>query len=228
MGCTVLPTADEETCIQAARNGDLEAFNTLVVAYQSQVYALAYRLLGETESAADVVQDTFLAAFQHIGTFRRGSLRAWLLRIAANLAYDALRRRRARPSSPLSIFIHADGVRPPHGNNKEDDPEDWVERQELASEIQRALETLPPEQRVVVVLCDIEDVPYAEAAGMLGISLGTLKSRLSRGRARLRTHFFDRRELLPEYLRFIIGRFAAAEMSPAVRQEDSDGSARPV
>lgn len=225
---TVLSTADEETCIQAARNGDLEAFNTLVVAYQGQVYALAYRLLGEAESAADVVQDTFLAAFQHIHAFRRGSLRAWLLRIAANLAYDALRRRRSRPSSPLSVVIHSNGVRLPHGRDGEDDPEDWVERRELASEIQRALETLPPEQRVVVVLCDIEDIPYAEAASMLDISLGTLKSRLSRGRARLRAHFFDHGELLPEYLRFIIGRFSAAETCPAARQEDADGSARPA
>jgi len=216
----VRPVVDEERLLLAARGGDLESFNDLILAYQGQVYALAYRLLGETEGASDVVQDTFLAAFQHIGTFRRGSLRAWLLRIAANLCYDALRRQRSRPSSSLAVlFPNSDPAAVQRSGNSGDDPEAELERQELVAEIQRALDSLPAEQRLAVVLCDIEEFPYAEAARALGISLGTLKSRLSRGRARLREHFFDRRELLSGALRSTLERLVSQETSATAGQD---------
>lgn len=193
----------EEELVQRARQGDLEAFNRLVLAYQGQVYALAYRLLGDAESAADAAQETFLSAFQHIGRFRKGSFRAWLLRITANFCYDVLRKRRTRPQSSLeSLSNHSPETRFPAGETEED-PTVRAEQEELAQEIQRALNTLPPEQRAVVVLCDIEEFPYDQAARTLGISLGTLKSRLSRGRARLREYFCERRELLPASVRSI-------------------------
>lgn len=192
----------EDLLIQAARRGDLEAFNQLVLTYQGQVYALAYRLLGDQDAAADVTQETFLAAFQHIAAFQRGYLRAWLLRIATNLCYDTLRRQKARPTSPLEAL----STQPESPESAgEGDPEAYAERRELAREIQKALATLPPEQRLVVILCDIDGFPYAEAAQTADISEGTLKSRLSRGRARLRDYFLQRRELLPASLRSILG-----------------------
>lgn len=194
-------TEPEEELVQRARQGDLEAFNRLILAYQSQVYALAYRLLGDAESAADAAQESFLSAFQHIARFRKGSFRAWLLRITANFCYDVLRKRRTRPQSSLESLDSSE-ARFPSGESEED-PAVWAEQEELSQEIQRALNTLPPEQRAVIVLCDIEEFPYEQAAQTLGISLGTLKSRLSRGRARLREYFCERRELLPASARFI-------------------------
>ncbi len=213
---------NEDAWIEAAQGGDLEAFNQLVLAYQGQVYGLAYRLLGDAESAADVSQETFLAAFRHIRRFQRGSLRAWLLRIAANLCYDALRRQRARPTSPLAIlFARPDSAALHPLDSGPADPEEYAERQELAADIQRALATLPPEQRLAVVLCDIEEFSYEEAARTVNTSLGTLKSRLSRGRARMREYFFGHRELLPPALRSILGNGAdSAAPTPAGRPEE--------
>jgi len=219
-----MANTDEEHLIQAARGGDLEAFNQLVLIYQGQVYALAYRLLGNRDTAADATQEAFLSAFQHIGRFRKGSFRAWLLRITTNFCYDTLRRERSRPTSPLEIlFTRPDSPELHRSEGERTDPEVYLERQELAREIQLALNTLPPEQRIAVVLCDVEEFPYAEAARISGISLGTLKSRLHRGRARLRTHFLEHRELLPASLRFILGSIAAGdEALPAGQPEDSD------
>jgi RNA polymerase sigma-70 factor (ECF subfamily) len=218
--------SDEDVWIEAARSGNLDAFNQLVLAYQGQVYALAYRLLGDRDSAADVSQETFLAAFRHIDRFQKGSLRAWLLRIAANLCYDTLRRQRARPTSSLAIlFTRPDSPELHQTEGAGADPEEYVEQHELAGEIQRGLGTLPPEQRLVVVLCDVEGFPYEEAARMVNISLGTLKSRLSRGRARLREYFFDHRELLPPSLRSILGNSAdSPAATPAGRPEETHES----
>ncbi len=201
-----MATVDENELVQAARGGDLEAFNQLVLMYQGQVYALAYHLVGDANSAADLTQDTFLSAFQHIGRFEKGSLRAWLLRIVANLCYDLLRRQRIHPFSPLEVL----SPRSETGESKHvleigDDPEEYVERRELAQEIQKALNTLLPEQRLAVVLCDIHGMAYEEAAHASAVSLGTLKSRLSRGRARLRQYFVEHQELLPTSLRSILG-----------------------
>ncbi len=198
---------EEEAWIRAAKEGDLEAFNHLVLLYQSQVYALAYRLVGDHEAASDVAQETFLAAFRHIRRFRGTTLRSWLLRIAANQAYDLLRRRKVRAGVSLDVLQgHPDMVELRRGG-VEGDPVAYSEQRELQEEIQRALETLPPGQRAVIVLCDLEGLPYREAAHILGISQGTLKSRLSRGRERMRAYFFERRELLPSSIRFILGRF---------------------
>ncbi len=212
---------DEEGLIQAAQQGDLDAFNQLVLTYQGQVYGLAYRLVGDQDTAADMTQETFLAAFRHLNRFRKGSLRAWLMRIAANLCYDVLRKRRARPTSPMSILhTREDSPEILRVGGREQHPEDYAERRELANEIQRALNTLPPEQRLAVVLCDVEEFPYKEAARMIGISLGTLKSRLSRGRARLRAHFIENRELLPASLRSTL---RDIKEMPAEQPEDVNG-----
>lgn len=204
-------TEPEEKLVQQARQGDLEAFNRLVLAYQGQVYALAYRLLGDAEAAADATQESFLAAFQHIAHFRKGSFRAWLLRITANFCYDVLRKQRTRPQSSLeNLPAEFSEARLPAGE-AEEDPAVRAEQEELSREVQRALNTLPPEQRAVIVLCDIEEFSYEEAARTLGISLGTLKSRLSRGRARLREYFCERRELLPASVRFIFASYDSDE-----------------
>ncbi|MBI2862361.1 MAG: sigma-70 family RNA polymerase sigma factor, partial [Chloroflexi bacterium] len=181
------------------RRGQAEAFNVLVQQYQNLVYSVALRLLANVDDAADATQDAFLSAYQAIGRFRGGSFRAWLLRITTNCCYDRLRAARRRPASPWSslgeqapdIETIADASTP---------PEEELLNAELMEDIQQGLMTLPEEFRAAVVLSDIQGMSYEEIAEVLGCSVGTVKSRLSRGRARLRDYLVQR-ELIPQSYR---------------------------
>ena len=92
---------DENALIQSAQRGDIDAFNRLVLAYQHQVYSLAYRIMGEEAAAADAAQEAFISAYKHLKSFRGGSFKSWLMRIVTNACYDELRRRKRRPTVPL-------------------------------------------------------------------------------------------------------------------------------
>lgn len=187
---------DEQALIGAARKGDLRAFNQLVLLYQSMVYNLAYRILSDQDAAADATQDAFLSAFKAIRKFRGGSFKAWLLRIVTNACYDQLRVKQRRPTSSLDdLPVEADHTYYLH--DPAEQPDDFVQRQELNRLIQAGIATLPIEQRAVLVLSDVQGLSYQEIAETLGLSLGTVKSRLSRGRARLRDCLWERGELLP-------------------------------
>ncbi len=187
---------DEKALIATAQRGEVGAFNQLVLIYQSMVYNLAYRILGDAEAAADASQETFLAAFRAIKKFRGGSFKAWLLRIATNACYDQLRYKQRRPTSSLeALLVETDN--PPSFTDPTEGPEDYALRQELGQVIQAGLNTLPPEQRIVLVLSDVQGLSYQEIAEVTRSSLGTVKSRLSRGRAKLRDYLLEQRELLP-------------------------------
>jgi RNA polymerase sigma-70 factor (ECF subfamily) len=164
--------------------GDGEAFNELVRRYQGMAYNVAYRILGNTEDAADATQDAFLSAYRAVKRFRRGSFRSWLMRIVTNACYDCLRRAQRRAVASLDSGEDADG----HEclADPGESPEAMAERQDQSRQIQRALATLPPGQRVVVVLSDIQGLGYAEIAQVLRVPVGTVRSRLSRGRRVLR------------------------------------------
>ncbi len=190
--------ADEErSAIAEAQRGDVQSFNTLVRLYEGRVYNLCYRMLGDSESAADATQDAFLSAYRGIRSFRGGSFRSWLLRIATNACYDVLRARKRRPTVSLDIDVDNDQDQSPlQIADDAESPDDVALRRELANEIQRGLGLLPEEQRAVIVLSDIEGLAYEEIAQITGANLGTVKSRLSRGRARLR-EVLKAGELLP-------------------------------
>lgn len=191
---------DEHRLIEAAQRGDVHAYNRLVLAYQQNLYNVAYRILGDADRAMDATQDAFLHAFEALPNFRGGSFKAWILRIVTNCAYDALRHRQRRPTTPIDDLIEDDE----HSGLLEDDretPEEHIERSDLQALIQKGLNTLPDDQRMVVVLCDIEGLDYAEIAQVLSLNLGTVKSRLSRGRAKLRDYLLAHRELLPSGFR---------------------------
>ena len=190
--------ADEERrAIADAQSGDVQSFNTLVRQYEGRVYSLCYRMLGDPDSAADATQDAFLSAYRNIRSFRGGSFRSWMLRIATNTCYDALRARKRRPTVSLDIDVEDDSEQSPlQIADDAETPDDVVVRRELASEIQRGLGTLPEDQRAVLILSDIEGLAYDEIAQITGANLGTVKSRLSRGRARLRD-VLKAGELLP-------------------------------
>ncbi|RLC65788.1 MAG: RNA polymerase subunit sigma-24 [Chloroflexi bacterium] len=190
---------EEQELISRSHDGDIEAFNQLVERYQRLVYNLALRMLGNAETAEDAAQDTFLSAYKAIGKFRGGSFRAWILRIAANACHDEMRAaRRARVASlddlmeELGDFI---------ADNDAESPEDYTLRRELSRFINEGLTHLPEDQRLVVILCDIQGLSYEEISEATNSSLGTVKSRLNRGRARLRDFFLQRRELLPAEFR---------------------------
>lgn len=183
---------EEDELIQGTKQGDLDCFNRLVERYQREVYNLCLRMLGNAPAAEDATQDAFLSAFRGIGKFRGGSFRAWLFRIAANACRDQLRLLRRRPATSLdSLPLELEF------EQRAPSPEDHALRQELGEEIKRALAVLPPDQRLAVILRDIEGLDYEEIAQATASSLGTVKSRLSRGRARLRDHLQHYRELLP-------------------------------
>lgn len=191
---------DELLLIQNAMKGDLEAFNRLVLAYQNLVYNQAYRMMGEKEAAADATQTAFISAYKKINGFRGGSFRAWLLRIVTNACYDELRRRSAHPSIPLEP-IGEYGEENEYPSWMADDdlyPEEHVEQRELAETIQRCLEKLSPEYRAVLVLVDLQGLSYAEAAEALGKPIGTVKSRLARGRSLLGVHLRGYWDILPD------------------------------
>jgi len=190
---------DESALIHAARQGDLDSFNRLVLAYQDLVYNQAYRMMGESETAEDATQDTFISAFRKLGTYRGGSFKAWLLRIVTNLCYDELRRRQRRPTTPLEPVDDDDEeVESPRWlTDPSDSPEEAAEREELIEAIEHCLNSLSIEFRAVVILVDIQGLDYTEAAQVVGKPLGTVKSRLARARLHLRDCLKGFRELFP-------------------------------
>jgi RNA polymerase sigma-70 factor (ECF subfamily) len=188
---------DESRALEAAQRGDTAAFNELVLKYQTSVYNVALRTLGHAEDAADATQETFLAAYRAIQEFRGGSFKAWLLRIAVNTCYDILRRRQRRPSTSLEVVVEETGDTPRLAD-RAIGPERAALGAETVSNVEEALLKLPADQRTVVVLCDIQGLSYEEAADVERIALGTVKSRLSRARVRLRQLLTEKGELPAE------------------------------
>lgn len=191
---------NEEKLVLAAQKGDVNAFNQLVLAYQGLAYNVAYRILGNADKAADATQDAFLRGYRALHQFRGGSFKTWLLRIVTNCCYDQLRVLQRRPTSPIDDLVEDDE----HSTILEDSdesPQERVERLELDGFIQEALEALPEDQRVVLVMSDIEGMSYEEIAEVTSVALGTVKSRLSRARGKLRDYLQERRELLPHRYR---------------------------
>ncbi|HID89534.1 MAG TPA: sigma-70 family RNA polymerase sigma factor, partial [Anaerolineae bacterium] len=135
---------DEAALIRAAQRGNLDAFNELVLTYQHRIYNLAYRILGDPAAAEDATQETFIAAYRKIGSFRGGSFISWLLRIVANRCYDELRRQKRRPSVPLEEIDVGEEKANPVLTNGGESPEEHAERAELTRFLQAAISTLPP------------------------------------------------------------------------------------
>lgn len=197
--------------VRAAQAGDLDAFNLLVLRHERAVFNLCLRLLRDVPTAEDAAQDTFVKAWGGIGTLRiedGGHVRAWLLRIATNRSYDLLRARRRRPASPLGAEpFEIEPVWSTQGEGEEP-PEAFALRAELGIHLERALAALPEDQRLVVLLADVQGCDYREVAAVTGAALGTVKSRLSRARARLRQALRDDPaggELFERYGRFFEG-----------------------
>lgn len=194
---------DEAYLINTAKQGDLDSFNRLVLAYQDYVYNQAYRIMGEEAAASDAVQEAFVSAYTNIRSFRGGSFRAWLFRIVTNACYDELRQRKRKSTTSLEpLDDSGEEIESPQWlADPSDGPEDVMVRNQLASAIQHCLEGLPLEYRTVAVLVDVQGMDYDEAAQVIHKPLGTVKSRLARARLRLRDCLQGFGELLPAIFR---------------------------
>lgn len=186
------PLPDEAAVIARAAAGDRMAFTQLMEHYQRACYGLAWRLLNDADQAADATQDAFIHAYRAMGSYRGGVFRSWLLRITANASYDILRRAQRRPSSPLPDPDEGAPELPDPGAVN---PVTEATKSELYRHLEVALRRLPEDQRTAVVLCDVYGMDYNEVAAMTHSALGTVKSRIHRGRLRLRELMAGHREL---------------------------------
>jgi RNA polymerase sigma-70 factor (ECF subfamily) len=194
---------NERGLIARGQKGDRAAFNALVEKYQGAAYALALRMLGDPDAAADVTQEAFFSAYRALGSFHGSSFRAWLLRIVSNGCYDVFRARGRQPVTSLEALLEHDDTSssdarlPTTMVDPSWDPEESVLRVETVRSIESALLQLPPEQRLAVVLCDIQGMAYEEVARIMETPLGTVKSRIARARAQLRVLLTRGGELSP-------------------------------
>lgn len=189
MGTAILSEdISEEALVAKASSGDLDAFNHLVEAYQDLAYHHAWTFMNDNDLAADVTQESFIKAYKSIRRFRRGSFRAWLLKIVANTSYDYLRRKKRRKILPLTPE-RDDGSVNNSSNwlvDKSPSVEEIIETKEAGIEIYRMLDELPEIYRMVLILVDVYDFEYQETAQVLNIKVGTVKSRLRRARLKMR------------------------------------------
>jgi len=171
-----LAAADDRALLQAHLDGDPDAFGELVRRHRDRLWAVALRTIGDREDAADAVQNALVSAFRNAGSYRGdAAVSTWLHRIVVNACLDLVRRRNVRPADPLP----EDEARHPA------DPSDAIGSRVTSIVVEEALATLPVEQRAALVLVDVQGYSVDEAASILGCAPGTVKSRCSRGRARL-------------------------------------------
>lgn len=188
---------NEDILIAAAQRGNLNAFNTLVLHYQDAVYHVTYRILGDFDDAEDATQDTFITAFRRLETYRGGNFRAWLMRVAINTCYSLLRYQKRRPSTPLHDLGGENFDDGPPIPDPIATPEQAIQDKELSVAILNCINRLSVEQRVALVMRDIEGYSYQEIADLENAPLGTVRSRLSRARVDLCRCLQAYRELLP-------------------------------
>lgn len=173
--------------IYAARLGDDQAFSRLVDQYIATAQRLAQQILRTEEAAADAVQDALIKVHRALPRFQDGNFRSWLLRIVTNTCYDYLRSQRRRAALSLDALMEEAGTEfPIAGLIEQGNPEMAVTEKENMQFLLNAIDELPEWHRNVVLLVDVHGYDYTEAAGLLGLPLGTVKSRLSRARSALR------------------------------------------
>jgi len=195
---------DELELALAAKEGDMNAFNRLVLIHQEMAFNLAYRILSSPDLAEDAAQNAFIAAYNNLSSYRGGSFKSWLLRIVTNQCYDELRRQKRRPTVPLEPVSSEDNeeIESPAWLTDENPlPEEVAEVSDLENAIQHCLEGLPDDFRIIMVMVDIEGLDYKEASKAVKRPLGTVKSRLARARVQMQECLQGFRELLPSIFR---------------------------
>jgi RNA polymerase sigma-70 factor (ECF subfamily) len=186
-------TTTDADLLPRCRGGDEAAWRELVARHTRKVFGLAYRFTGRVDEAEDLTQEVFVKVYQTLGRYREsdGPFGGWLMAVARNHAIDHYRRRKQerlrRTDDPAALETMP---------AREEHPIAGLEREERARLVHRGLRALPPDLRLVLILCDLQGLPYEEIAGELGIPLGTVKSRINRARLELAKRLLGRhREL---------------------------------
>ena len=194
---------EESLLIEKAADGDLDAFNQLVLTYQELAFNLAYRIMADRASAADATQDAVISMYRKLNSYRGGSFKAWFLRIVTNACYDELRKQKRRPTVTLE---------PETEEGEPMDSADWMAdkspgleeammNSQLDKAIQDCLNNLNEKHRVVMVMVDVSGEDYETVAEVIQSPIGTVKSRLSRARLKMQECLQSARELLPDQFR---------------------------
>lgn len=184
----------DEQLVKRAQTGDSEALEELVSRYDAKAYSLVYRMLGNREDAEDALQDTFLNVVRSLGRFEaRSSFSTWLYRIAANAALTKLRKRGRQDRSEAEFLedvysVQKQAQQPATLPDWSSSPDKALLSSEMRQVLDEAIDELPEVYRVVFVMRDIEQLPAAEVAEILGLSVPAVKSRLHRARMYLRNH----------------------------------------
>ena len=179
--------------LQRCQQGDETAWRDLVHRHTRRVFNLAYRFVGRVDEAEDLTQEIFVKVYQSLGRYRanEGAFTTWLMTVARNQAIDNYRRRREE-----RLRRHHDPEVLDHMSSGEEGPLRSLEREERVELVHRGLRALPADLREPIVLCDLQGLPYEEAAAVLGVPLGTVKSRINRGRIELAKRLLGRRQEL--------------------------------
>ena len=198
--------SNHATLLVQDRSGKTNCYNCIIETYQTQAYNLARRMLDDWALAQDAVQESLVSGYRAYGQFRGENLSAWLMRIVANTCRDMLRSRRARPTVPLDPTPvdeeeHGRTLSALDVPSTMESPEEHAERGALNRAIQDCLNSLPQEHRIAEVLVDVQGMSYEEASVAMNCNLGTVKSRVSRGRRGLRDCLQMAGELLPSRFR---------------------------
>ena len=179
---------EEAKIIRAVIDGNTNAFEDLVLEYQKQVYHITLKMTGNEEDAFDLSQETFLKAYRSLSTFRgEAGFGSWLYRMAANLCIDFLRKKKRRGGEKIISLNEEEeeGRRPLELPDLRYEPQSALEKKETRERVQEGLRRLPQEQRLILVMRDVEGFSYQEISDALKIELGTVKSRIYRARAHL-------------------------------------------
>ncbi len=187
----------DKQLIERSKSGDYIAFEELVHRYENKVYTVAYRFMGNHADACDLAQEAFIKVYQALPRFRGdSSFMTWIYHITANVCRDELRRRQRKQTISLDeAYNDSDNMSPLlHIASDDPGPEEEVERQEIREQVQRCLNMLSDEHRLILVMREIQGFSYDEIAQMLDCSLGTVKSRLNRARVA----FKEKMKVLPE------------------------------
>lgn len=178
--------------VRKVLQGDVNAFEKLVTEYEKAVYAIAQRMTGNPEDAADMTQETFIKAYNSLGSFRGDSkFSVWLYRIANNVCLDFLRSRSRKPTVSLSVEDDEGEESQLDVADESQSPELLLERGLTRDAVRRGLDTLPPDYKQILLLREIQGLSYEEIASALGIDLGTVKSRIFRARKKLCTFLIE-------------------------------------
>jgi RNA polymerase sigma-70 factor (ECF subfamily) len=194
---------EETALIELAVDGDLDAFNQLVLQHQELAFNVAYRIMADENAAADATQEAVISMYRKLDTYRGGSFKSWFLRIVTNACYDELRRQRRRPTVPIEPETNEGELieSPEWLEDKSAGPEEMLGTSELEEAIQHCLSGLDKKFRVVITLVDVSGEDYESVARIIGSPIGTVKSRLARARQKMQQCLQGFRELLPDQFR---------------------------